>query len=93
MAAAVAGAGGDRVLALPRAPAEAAAGRFAQAAADRFAEVAAGCFAEASAGRFPFPRADGCSSPTGCVMLHDITTKQKVWSKNQGIKVQTLVAK
>ena len=89
----MAGAAGDRVPALPRAPAEAAAGRFAEAAAGRFAEVAAGRFAEASAGRFPFPRADGSSSLTGCVMLHDITPKQKVWSNNQGIEVQSLVAK
>ena len=76
----MAGAAGDRVPALPRAPAEAAAGRFA--------EVAAGRFDEASAGRLPFPRADGSSSPTGCVMLHGITTKQKVWRKNQGIEVK-----
>ena len=65
-AAAVAGAAGDRVPALPRALAEAVAGRRAEVAVDRFAE--------ASAGRFLFPRADGSSSPTGCVMLHDITT-------------------
>ena len=85
MAAAVAGAAGDRVPALPRAPAEAAAGRFAEAAAGYFAEAAPGRFAEVATGRFPFPRADG-SSQTGCLMLHAITIKQKVWSKNQRIR-------
>ena len=105
----MAGAARNRVPALPQVPAEAAAGRFGVAAAGRFAEIAAGRFAEATAGRFaeasagrfaeasarrfPFPRADGSSSPTGCTMLHDITTKQKVWSKNQEIEVQCLVAK
>ena len=94
----MAGAAGDRVPALPRAPAEAAAGRFAEAAAGRFAEVAAGRFAAASAGRFPFPRADGSSSPTGCVMLaryhnkaENVEQKSRDRSSMFGVEVKKAV--